>query len=448
MEITIKKGLDLRLVGSVDNDVAPIKVKPGCIAVCPDDFEGFLPKTDVKIGQTVKAGDSILHHKDDENIKIVSPVAGTVRDIERGSRRHIERIVIDCDDDCTAASKAEIPSNLAAGPEEILKFLSTSGLLVFIRRRPFADIPSASVRPRDIFVSAFDSAPLAADRRWTSADAAALQAGASLLAAVTEGKVYVTHRDGTDFPELKDVVSVNVKGPHPAGLPGIQAAAIRPVNKGETVWTLSAETMWRIGRMLLTGIFDGSTQVAVTGSCITEPYVADTVIGADTEALLKGRIREDSGNKRVISGNVLTGIKIGGNDHFLHYPYTQLTVIPEGDDKDEFMGWASLSPKKLSVSPSYPGKFLRRLFSPDARINGGRRAIIMSGEYDRVFPMDIYAEYLIKATRNRDIAAMEKLGIYEVAPEDFALAEFVDSSKQPLQQIIREGLDYLRKELQ
>ncbi len=444
MEITVKKGLDLRLQGAVDSAVTPVKVSVAKVAVCPDDYEGFVPKTDVRAGDKVAAGDALLHDKNDPRVKLVSPVSGTVSAVDRGARRHIDRIVVEVEGN----DSHKFDTTTATTPEGAMQLLAESGLLALIRRRPYADVPSVDVCPRDIFVTGFDSAPLAVDRVWTAADTAALQAGASLLAKITEGKVYVSRRPDSTLPVLRDVTDVTVRGPHPAGLPGVQAANIAPVNKGETVWTLTVETMWRIGRLMTDGVFDATTFVAVCGSCVTAPYVAQTVIGAPVAALLKGHEAPTDRHVRVISGNVLTGIKVDPADGYLHYPFTQLTVIPEGDDVDEFMGWASLSPSKMSVSPTFPGRFLHRLFNPDARIHGGRRAMIMSGLYDKVMPMEILPEYLLKAINANDIEGMEKLGIYEVAPEDFALAEVIDSSKQPLQQIVRSGLDYLRKELQ
>ena len=448
MEIKITKGLDLPLKGSVKIPFETKHIKVSQIAVAPDDFEGFVPKTEVRVNQSVVAGEALLYHKGDSRIKIVSPVNGTVSAIERGERRHIERIVIDCKNEESGNQNASTLDYTNATPTQLIELLAQSGLLVFIRRRPYADIPPVNEVPRDIFVTAFDSAPLATNSEWSEQDFGALHAGASFLAKITPGKVFVSVRTPIKPFNIKGVETVIVEGPHPAGLPGVQAANIAPVNKGETIWTLSAETMWRIGRYILTGHFDATTYVTVCGSEIRTPYVAKTIIGVDCNALLNNELNSTGKNLRIISGNVLTGIKISGENYFLHYPYTQLTVIPEGDDVEEFMGWASLSPKKLSVSPSYPGRFFKRFFNPDARINGGRRAMIMSGEYDRVFPMDIMPEFLIKAIRSRDIEKMEKLGIYEVAPEDFALAEFIDSSKLPLQKIVREGLDFMRKELQ
>ena len=241
---------------------------------------------------------------------------------------------------------------------------------------------------------------------------------------------------------------VDVTGPHPSGNAGTVIAAIRPVNKGETVMCLDIHTLMRIGATALTGHVPCNTVVALTGSEIKNPKMISCLIGSEISSLLAGEIKDDNRHHRIISGNVLTGIAVPA-DGYLRFPYTQITVIPEGDDVDEFMGWATLSPGKMSLSPSFPGHFLRRkLFNPDARLQGGRRAMIMSGEYDKVMPMDILPEYLIKAILSRDIDRMEQLGIYEVAPEDFALAEYADTSKLELQKIVREGLDYMRKELE
>lgn len=449
INLKIKKGYDLPIIrASEDTSTSPDTCLPKFIAIYPDDFEGFSPKVDVKPGKKIKGGDPLLHHKDDENIKLVSPVGGTVTEVVRGERRHIIRVVVQAD--YSAPKRTfEIPS-VKSGEQSIKRLLSESGLLVMIRRRPYDIIPSENDKPRDIFVTAFDSAPLAATRVWNEDDKKALKAGAEYLSCLTSGKIYLSHRENTDYSFLNEFITdVIVAGPHPAGLPGVQAANIAPVSKGECVWTLTAETMWRIGRLVLTGTVESSAQVRITGSEVIKSSTVKTVIGAAVKDLLKGLVTSgDYTNIRVISGNVLSGKKINPIGGFLRYPYSQVTVIPEITVKDEFLGWASLSPAKMSVNPSFPGKWFRKQFRMDARINGGRRAMIMSGQYDKVVPMDILTEYLVKAIISRDIENMEKLGIYEIAPEDVALAEVLDSSKLPLQQIVREGLDFLRKELE
>ena len=450
INLKIKKGYNLPILGaSEESSETPLSLKPSTVAIYPDDFEGFIPKLDIKVGQTVKAGDSLMHHKNDPEICLATPLSGTVRDIVRGDRRHIICVIIDVDHS-SEIRKFPIPNIREASAQELKKLLANSGILAFMRRRPYDIIPSLQDNPRDIFITAFDSAPLARNKEWTEADAKILETGAHVLSKITSGKVYLSHTKEQDFAFLKDYVTdVTVSGAHPAGLPGVQAANIKPVNKGECIWTLTAETLWRIGYLCLFGEANWTTSVFVDGSELSSSALVDTFIGAPIKEILATfKLKESPSNLRFISGNVLTGKKVDFENGYLRYPYSQITVIPEISIKDEFMGWASLSKNKMSINPSYPGGWFKNKFRVDARINGGRRAMIMSGMYDKFVTMDIITEYLIKAINSRDIESMEKLGIYEVAPEDFALAEVMDSSKLPLQKIVREGLDFLRKELE
>lgn len=445
MNISIKKGLDLPIEGAVAEGTAPVKVSPGSVAVCPDDYPGFIAKVDVKEGDAVVAGSPLMHHKEDERLKLVSPATGTVRAVVRGERRKIERVVIDVRTPASAEKSTGSVAPKFNNTDDIARALAENGLLALVRRRPYAIVASPAERPRDIFVTGFDSSPLSVLRSYDATEADTMSAGVALLSGLTAGRVYITRRSAAQLPDVSGAEMVTVSGPHPAGLAGTVISRIRPINKGEVVWTLDAPTLLRIGRFAQTGHTSWTTEIAVTGSEIDRPYIAETLVGALMKSLVEGKLKNAGHNVRFISGNVLTGIKTSA-DGYLHYPYTQVTVIPEGDDVDEFMGWASFSPKKMSVNPSFPGYWLHRLFNPDARTLGGRRAMIQSGEYERVMPLDILPEYLLKALKSQNIDDMEKLGIYEVAPEDFALAEYVDSSKQPLQAIVRNGLDYLRKE--
>ncbi len=442
MKLRLKKGLDLSLEGAVTDlrDIAGADVRS--FAVTPDDFHGFVPKPAVKEGDKVLTGSPLLFDKNYPQIKLVSPVAGTVTGIVRGERRKILRVTVAADTE---------PSSLQFDTTAPLaELLGTSGLMAMIRRRPYDVVPDPNVRPRDIFVTALDTAPLAAPLSIQIGDDApqALAAAVKALSTLTDGKVYICHGAEMASAPVTGAEMVEVTGPHPAGNPGIQIANIAPVNKGDNVWTLDIVTLYKLGHLLLTGTLDTSSVVAVTGPGVSRPTLLRTHWGAAVEPLVAGRMRTNLGNLRVISGNVLTGTAIDLTDGFLHSPYRQITVIAEGDHADEFMGWASISSSKLSVSRALPLHFLRKTFSPDARLLGGRRAMIMSGQYDKVLPMDILPEYLIKAIISRNIDDMEALGIYEIAPEDLALCEFVDTSKLPVQQIVRDGLDYLRKELE
>jgi Na+-transporting NADH:ubiquinone oxidoreductase subunit A len=445
MNITLKKGLNLSISGEI-TDFAAKEFKATQCAIVPDDFNGFVPKLDVKEGDVVKVGSPLMHDKLQPEMLLVSPLAGTVKEIVRGERRKIMRVVIESNGQNDAV---QFNTDSLKSRQDVINLLGNSGLLAMMRRRPYDTVPKLDTVPRDIFVTAFDTAPLALPLDLQLGEDAkdALTRAVKALKQVTSGDVYISRNDDSKVPDIDGAVNVTVNGRHPAGNVGVQIAAIAPINKGETVWTLDIVTLYKFGKLLATGKLDTSVLVGLCGPEVKNRQVIKTISGAIIRPIIEGNLADDNRHQRIISGNVLTGVAVNA-DEYLRAPYRQLSVIAEGDDVDEFMGWASLSPKKMSVSKSFPGHFLHKLFSPDARILGGRRAMIMSGEYDKVIPMDIMAEYLLKAIISRDIDEMEQLGIYEVAPEDFALAEYVDTSKMPLQQIVRDGLDYLRKELE
>lgn len=437
--IKIKKGLDIPLQGKPAGDVVTDSISRR-FAVTPDDFPGYTWKLTVKAGDEVEKGSPLLVAKEDPDFFLTSPVNGHVDEVKRGERRHIEYVSVVCD------SMDMEPAPCDSKDKDLLLTLKKTGLLALIRQRPYDIVAQATIRPRDIFITAFDSSPLAPEM-LTPAVKKYLESGIKALSTLTDGKVYLSVRPGSGITSSHAEV-YEIEGPHPAGNVGVQINHIKPVNKGETVWTLDATTAARIGRLVEDKKIDYSTEVAVCGPSVQNPYLVRTLIGASVEPLLSGHIEKGREHQRVISGNVLTGYRVDAKDGFIRFPYRQITVISEGDNADEFMGWASMNPKKFSVKHTFPA-FLRGLSKPydfDARIKGGHRAMILSGEYDKVFPMDILPEYLVKAVLAKDIDRMEKLGIYEVAPEDFALPEFVDTSKLELQKIIRDGLDYLRKE--
>lgn len=445
MKIKLKKGLRLKLAGALPLNAVATAVDSKVFAIYPDDFPGFVPKVDVKEGDEVACGTAVMHDKNHPEVRLVSPVAGKVKAVVRGERRKVIRIEVEAGESGVKSPEFGKPGNAA----EIKRLLASSGLLALMRQRPYDIVPNPDDDVRDIFVTAFDEAPLAPDY-GVFADffsAEDYQAGVDMLAGATLGKVYISHKAGFAYGSIKGAELIEFDGAYPASNAGVQIANIKPVDKGDVVWTLDFATVGRIGRLARTGSCDFRTVVAVVGPEVGKPSLVSTVCGAKIEPLLKGRIKDTDRNLRVISGNVFTGVADGA-DAFLRFPYRQVTVIDEGDDVDEFMGWASFSPAKMSESTSFPGRFLSKAFSPDARINGGRRAMIVSGQYDKFMPMDILPEYLLKAILSNNIDDMEKLGIYEVAPEDFAAAEYADTSKLPLQKIVRDGLDSLRKELE
>ena len=432
-EINIKKGLDIPLEGKAQGKPEPIKA--ALTGICPDDFPGYTWKCDVKPGDAVAKGAPLFHAKEAENIKLVSPVSGVVEEIRRGERRRILAVTVKPGEDAAVHFDGS----------DLSEKLKLSGLWALMRQRPFDVVPDDKATPRDIFVTAFDSSPLAGNVIPTHI-AEYLELGLEGLKSLTKGSVYLAVRPGQGL-RTKVAKVLDVNGPHPAGNAGVQIAAVAPINKGETVWTVDAGTAARIGMLVKKGYCDYRAEVAVTGPAAAKPKKVLTEIGASLKDILSGELKEGE-RLRVISGNVLTGVKENPESGFLRYPYRQITIIEEGDQADEFMGWASMNPGKFSIKRTFPA-FLRGLEKPfnfDARIKGGRRAMILSGELDKVFPFDIYPEYLIKAMIAGDFDRMEKLGIYEVAPEDFALPEFVDTSKQELQKLTRESLERLRKD--
>ena len=438
--IKLRKGFDLNLKGKITQDEAIEAQSSATYAVVPDDFTGIIPRMEKKEGETVIAGEALYHDKNDERIKVTAPVSGTLKQVVRGNRRKIMAVVIEPNgnEESKEFDTRENPKTL----------LLESGLWAMMRQRPYDIVPSAETRPRDIFITAFDSAPLAPSLSLVMGeDKQYLKKGVEVLSTMTDGKVYLGCRPEASLDDTRAEVNT-FSGPHPAGNAGVQIANIKPVNKGEVVWTLDVVTAARIGKLFETGKVDYSTVVALTGSGIENPCYVNATMGCTLESLLKDRLVSDDKEKRIISGNVLTGVK-ETLEGYLHAPYRHVTVINEINKKDEFMGWASLSPKKYSIYRVFTSWLLGRHkeVDLDAKLNGGERAIVLSGEYDKMLPMDIYAEFLIKAIIAFDIDKMEQLGIYEVAPEDFALAEYADTSKLELQRIVREGLDKMHAEM-
>ncbi len=451
--IKIKKGLDIPVAGAPSDRFT--ECRPTFAAVTPDDFPGYHWRPVVKPGEHVVAGQPVFQAKEADDISLVSPITGNVGEIARGARRHIEYLSIIPGGEDNECVNFEIPADDITDAEYrdmARALLKNSGLWARMRQRPYDIVPEAEATPRDIFVTAFDSAPCAPDI-LSGLDRQDIYRGIEVLRRLTDGNVWIGCRP-SQASELQIVANqkariIAFEGPHPAGNVGVQIAAIKPVSKGEVVWTLDITTLAAIGYLFNTNNLDFSTTVAVTGPMVNDPHLIKTVMGADMRTLIGRTVAEENTGLRVISGNVLTGVAVSATDGFLRYPYRQISVIEEGEHVNEFMGWASLSTKKFSVKRMLPSGLFRsrRPFSFDSRILGGHRAMILAGELDTVFPFDIYCEYLIKAIIANDIDRMEKLGIYEVAPEDFALPEFIDTSKQELQKLVREGIDRLREEL-
>ena len=442
----IKKGLDIMLEGAAEQQLAACPLA-GTYAVKPADFNGIVPKLAVKEGCSVKAGDPLFVDKATEKIAVVSPVSGTVKAIERGERRKLLRICIESDGKQDYKS-FNAPDLEKASGEEVHALMLEAGMAAFLRQRPYDVIADPEQKPKSIFVSAFSTMPLAADFSFVAKGREGdFKTGIAALSRIAPVHVGINPQQINS--ELLPITHAKVSvfsGPNPAGNVGVQINHIDPVNKGETVWTMGAEHVIMLGELFRTGKVNLTRRIAVAGSMITAPAYVETLIGAPMTSIIGDKIK-GTGHVRIIGGNPLVGER-SGMDDYLGAFCTEVCAIPEGDDVNEAFGWIMPRLNQFSTSRSYFSWLFgkSKKYDLDCRIKGGERHIIMSGEYDRVFPMDIYAGYLIKAIITGDIDRQEALGIYEVAPEDFAVAEFVDSSKLELQKIVREGLDLLRKE--
>lgn len=447
VKFKLKKGLNLNLKGKAEETVKDVAVSGSVYAVSPADFYGFKPRPMVKEGDAVKAGDPLFINKEEDVVKVVSPVSGTVKSIVRGERRKLLRIEVEADgkQEYKQFAKTDVDSSTA---DQIKALLLESGLFAFIRQRPFDIVASAQDTPRGIFVSLFNKMPLAQDFAFAvKGREHLLQTGIKALAKIAPVSVGITpEMVKTPLGHLQNAETYVFDGPNPSGNVGVQINHIAPVNKGEVVWTVGAEEVVFIGLLMEEGRVDLTRTIAVAGSEVSAPGYARVLIGTPIKAILGGNLKQTE-HIRIINGNPLTGVPTDMEGYF-GAKATEITVIPLGDDKDEVLGWMMPRLNDYSTSRSYFSWLQgHKEYDLDARIKGGERHIIMSGEYDKYLPMNIYANYLIKAILVGDLDRMEALGIYEVAPEDFAVAEFEDSSKLELQRIVREGLDMLRKEL-
>lgn len=443
--IKLKKGLDIKLQGKAEN-VYGHSVLSEFFAIKPTDFHALTPKLEVKEGDEVKAGTVLFHDKNRTDIKFVSPVSGTVFAINRGERRKLLEVVVKSDGkDAAVDFGAADPVSISR--DEVIARMLASGLWPYVKQRPYDLIANPLDTPKAIFVSAFDSSPLAPDYDFVAnGQEKYLQMGINAIKKLCS-KVHVglnADAASKSFAGLKGVATHRFDGPHPAGNVGVQIHHVMPIAKGEVVWVVQPHDLIIIGKLFLTGMYDASRIVALTGSEVRKPAYYHSKQGACIDVLLKNNLLGD--NNRYISGNPLSGTQIAA-DGFLGFYHNQISVLPEGN-YHTFLGWASPGFGKFSLSRTF-FSWLNdsKLFKLDTNTNGGERAIVMSGEWDKVLPMDILPEFLIKAILAEDIDKMEQLGIYEIVEEDVALCEFVCTSKLHLQEIVRGGIELMMKEL-
>lgn len=446
-DIRIKKGLDIMLIGEAEKATENAVVS-NFYCVRPEDFHSIIPKLVAKEGTRVKAGETLFYNKDNEAMKFVSPVSGEVTEVQRGPRRRIDAIKITADKAQTYVEHGKF--DMASDAAKTKAHLLATGCWAFIKQRPYDIIANADITPKAIFISGYASAPLAADLDYTLAGKEAeLQAAVTALSKLTEGAVHVSvgKNSNSPFSNLNNVTIHNVSGPHPSGNVGTLINKVDPINKGETVWTVNAQDLVIIGELLLTGKFNAERIIALAGSSVKKPRYFKTIIGSEIATMVYDNGVERDGNDRFISGNVLSGKRVQPDGH-LDYYSNVITVIPEGDDY-EFFGWNKPVFNKISTSRALTFSWLnpKKKYELDTNTNGEHRAFVLTGNYEKVFPLDIYPLQILKACLYKDLDEMEALGMYEVAPEDFALTEFICVSKQPHQKIIREGLDLMLKEI-
>lgn len=447
--VRLKKGLDIKLIGEADQVKVDLET-PTMVAIKPSDFHGLVPKVIIKEGEKVKRGEVVFYDKYNKDVKFVSPVTGVLSEVVRGEKRRIleVRIKVSEVDEVVQVDPVD-PSSISR--EEVMKIMLANGLWPYLKQRPLDKIANPAVTPKAIFISSFDSSPLAPDYDFIiHGQDQYFQHGLNALAKLTDGKVNLTlnAKGAPDeaFVNAKNVQINRISGKHPAGNVGTQIHHFDPIDKGEFVFTVNPQDVVTIGKFFAEGKFDSSKYVALTGSEANNRKYYKTIMGAQLTPLVEGNLVQD--NVRVISGNALTGEAVG-SDGFLGFYDAQVTVLPEGDDYKFFLtkGWLGPGFDKFSSHRLFPTWLTpHKKYRLDTNLNGEERGFVVTGEMEKVLPFDILPMQLIKAIIVNDIDAMEELGIYEVAPEDFALCEYVCTSKIEIQEKIREGLDVIEEE--
>jgi len=445
-DIHIKKGLNIPLQGKPDKITTSSK-SPKQFAIQPIDFHGLTPKLNVKVNDTVAVGDVLFYDKNKEQIKFTAPVSGKITNIKRGAKRKILAVEILADDKDTFkdfGKEALDTLTRDKAKETILQ----SGCWPYINQRPYDVVADPDVTPRDIFISAYNTAPLAVDYAFILANRKeAFTAGITVLSKLTDGKVNlgIDAKDTSFFQSISGANIYKVSGKHPAGNVSFQIAKINPINQGENIWVINPQDVAIIGDLFLTGHYNAQRTIALAGTGVTAPQYYTVKTGQVLKEFFKGKLNK--GDYRIISGDVLTGLKIE-KESYLSFNTNLISVIPEGNHY-EFLGWHPfIGNNKLSLSRTFFSWLTpNKKYNLDTNINGEERALVVTGEMERVFPMDIYPMQLIKAAMVGDIEKMENLGIYEVATEDFALIDFTSTSKLEAQDVIRYALDLMIKEV-
>lgn len=445
----LSKGHDILLEGEAEKVVSNVQVSR--FAVNPKHFNGLspIPKVEKEVGEEVLAGEVIYYDKKRPEIKFVAPVSGEVVEVRRGEKRSISDIVILADKQIKYKG-FQTPDIHNASREELVNFMAGSGLWTLLNERPFDIIPSLDSVPANIFISTFDTAPLAPDLNFViDGNEESFQQGLIVLGKLTTGNVHLgLDARGEKAPHQAFVSAYGVQknwfvGPHPAGNVGIQIHHTAPITSSTTVWTLNVQDVVTIGKMFLTGEYHGERTIALVGAELRNPQYVTTYQGASISELLKSNVKD--GNNRFVSGDVLSGKQVS-NDEFLNPKDDMLTVLKEGDEYELF-GWLLPLAPRPSISDTIPSYGKDHKFEANTNTHGEKRAFVVSGEYESVLPMDVYPQHLVKAIITNNMEKMEGLGLLELSEEDVALCEFVCTSKTPVQALIREGLETLKDQM-
>lgn len=448
--IRLKKGFDIKLSGKASNTIAEID-QPETFSIKPTDFEGvYLPKVVVKEGENVKAGSVLFHEKRNDKIVFTAPVSGEVVEIVRGEKRKLlgVKILADKTTEHVQFKKYSVSDLTGINRNDAQEQMLISGVWPNLVQRPYGIVADPNETPKAIFISAFDSHPLAPDYNVIfKGQEQYFQAGLTVLKKFTLGSIHLNIHSELEissiFSQAKGVELNKFSGIHPAGCVGVQIHHIDPINKGDIVWTINPFGVIQIGKLFLNGVYDASRVIAVAGSEVVKPQYYKTYTGAHVKKFLDGNLKQD--HVRVVSGNVLTGTSIG-KDGYVGFFDNVVSVIPEGNHH-EFLGWIMPQANKVSFQRAFgllSFLFPKKEHKLDSNTNGEPRAFVQTGVFEKVTPMDILPTQLLKSIIAEDFDEMEALGIYEVIEEDLALCEFVDMSKHNVQALVREGIELLR----
>jgi len=444
--LRIRKGATIKLEGAAEK-IINHNVSSSTYALNPDDFFAMTPKMLLKEGEQVEAGAPLFYAKHDPRIQFVSPVAGTLQAIVRGAKRKILEVVVSADAKGKAVKhKVDTPEKM--GREKVIELLLKSGSWPFIRQRPYNIVANPDVQPKALFISAFTTAPLDVDFEFISKNHKdSFQSGIDVLKVLCEDIILGVDASFSGvFEKINQITRVPISGPHPAGNESVQIHHINPLNNTDKVWTIRPEDVINIGLLFETGQFQAQRTVAVAGSLVQKPQYIKTKIGAQIAPMLQATHTENSTPARIINGDVLSGNQIHLEGHLGFYNNV-ISVIPEGNEYRMF-GWMPFKDNNVpSISKTSFSWLFNKPKKANTNLNGEERALVVTGEMEKVFPMEIYPMQLLKACMAGDIEKMEQLGIYEVIPEDFGLIDFANTSKLEAQEIIKDAMQLMIKEV-